>query len=77
MPRETTPAATAAKRLVRRLYKLTEGRPNQWRMLSVLDADDETPGVRAAKAAGWMNVEMHSAQLTDTGRRVARDETAG
>ena len=77
MPRETTPSAAAAKRVVRRLYELTEGRLNQWRMLSVLDADDETLGVSAAKAAGWMNVEMHSAQLTDTGRRVARDEVGG
>lgn len=61
---------TTAERLVRTLYRLTEGQPGYWRMIGSIGAA-ATPGAidRACKA-GWIEVEGgHSVRLTEVGRR--------
>lgn len=61
-----------ADRLVRALFRLTEGQPGQWRMIASLGKVGTAGAVDTAMWAGWIDIEGgHSVRLTDTGRQRA------
>ena len=63
---------TNAERLIRALYKLTEGQPGHWRMISSLGRVGTAGAIDTAMRAGWLEIEGgHSVRLTDAGRRKA------
>jgi hypothetical protein len=62
-----------ARHLIRRLYEATDGKPRQWRMMSVAGSDNAA--LALAVKRGWIAVEGgHSVCLTDEGRNVVRSE---
>lgn len=64
---------TNAERLLRALYKLTEGQPGRWRMITSLGSAGTAGAVDTAMRAGWVEIEGgHSIRLTDAGRRKVR-----
>lgn len=69
----TTEIEKTARHLVRALYRATDGRPQQWRMLAgFADMAEAQEAVQHAVDQGWMLVEGgHSVCLTDAGRREA------
>ena len=53
------------------LYKATDGKPNQWRMLAGLDGAT-ADAIEFAVARGWLLIERgYSVCLTDAGRHLA------
>jgi hypothetical protein len=81
-------AEALARRLVAEIYRATDGRPVQWRMLQEtieqrlgFDQPSSTAALLAAAAHGWIRVDPlaergeappHSISLTDEGRRLAK-----
>jgi len=64
---------TLALHLVNALYRVTDGRPNQWHMLAGFD-DVTNDAIEFAEARGWMIVERgHSVALTEMGRRLVEE----
>lgn len=60
----------AAERLIRALFKLTEGQPGHWRMLISLGRVGTAGAIDTAVRACWIEIEGgHSIRLTDAGRR--------
>jgi hypothetical protein len=61
---------TLALHLVRALYDVTDGKPQEWRMLEEVDVAT-TDAMEFAVARGWVVVQAgHSICLTDAGRRL-------
>jgi hypothetical protein len=61
---------TNAERLIRALYKLAEGQPGHWRMITSLGSAGTVGAIDTAMRAGWVEIEGgHSIRLTDAGRR--------
>lgn len=59
---------TNAERLIRTLYRLTEGQPGRWRMIASLGKVGTAGAVDTAMRAGWIDLEGgHSVRLTDQG----------
>ena len=57
---------TNAERLIRTLFRLTEGQPGQWRMIASLGKVGTAGAVDTAMRAGWIDIEGgHSVRLTD------------
>lgn len=74
MPSQTE---TLARHLVADLYRSTDGRPGQWRMVGGLSGAT-AEAIHLAVERGWMLCERgHSVALTDEGRRLVKDHKTG
>lgn len=59
---------TNAERLIRTLYKLTEGQLGQWRMIDSLGKVGTAGAVDTAMRAGWIDLEGgYLVRLTEQG----------
>lgn len=68
---------SAAERLIRALYSLTDGQPGQWRMITSLGRVGTAGAIDTAMRAGWIDIEGgHSVRLTDAGRRQVKGRSA-
>ena len=64
---------TLALHLVHALYNVTDGKPQQWRMLAGLDGAT-ADAIEFAVARGWMIIEDgYSICLTEAGCRLMED----
>jgi len=72
----SSPIELVAKRLIRAVSDMTDGRPGQWRMLhdvaGRLRVGENVADNAAAFAVekGWAEERVHSVCLTDAGRRL-------